>query len=410
MKNLRFKKQLIYFFCFLPFLSTGQTLNHVKIGTQVWMAENLNVNKFRNGDIIPEAKTNEEWQKAIENQQPAWCFYDNSIANGVKFGKLYNWFAVNDPRGLAPFGWHIPTSDEWSVLINYLGGYKVAGTKLKSTSGYISYSTGGADFKDCPNCKDWNNEYRSKVACHNCRDTRRIKIMTPVVVYSGNGNNTIGFSGLAGGAMLGQKYGNYNENWFSGLGEKSYWWEYGKSFGQKNSAPNTSLRTYPDEHLVYCYQLNYRTSAIYYNRTFHSSSYGNSDTYVGLYVRCVSDVGVSDMSESNKKISTTTKSGTYGKTKVVVQQYTKYDPITPEDREKGFGWMDCENKDFPFEYGCKNNKIGHMNECLFGNRLSGIFSSDLWESIIKLGLAKGNDKKQITKEIYEKIVSNCKKK
>ena len=406
MKKLNSISVLVIIFCLLPFVGICQSIKQVKIGTQTWMGQNLNVDRFRNGDPIPEAKTNEEWQKAIENQQPAWCYYGNSVANGVKYGKLYNWFAVNDSRGLAPSGWHVPTRDEWFVLINYLGGYKVAGTKLKSTSGYTSYSTGGADFKDCPNCKDWNNEYRSKVACHTCQDTRRIKTMTPVVVHSGNGNNSSGFSALAGGAMLGQRYGSYYENWFSGLGEKSYWWEYGKSFGQKNSAPNTSLRTYPDEHLVYCYQLNHRTNAIYYDRTFHSSSSGNSDTYVGLYVRCVSDAGASDVFESNDKSSGSTKARSAGKTTVIVKQYTKYDAITQEDRVEGFKWKDCEAKDFPFEFGCKNSKIGQMNQCLFGQRLYDIFGSDLWGKMKDLSI--DNDKKQITKEMYDKVMLGCK--
>ena len=390
----------------LPFVGKGQTIKQVKIGTQTWMGQNLNVDRFRNGDPIPEAKTNEEWQKAIENKQPAWCYYGNSVANGVKYGKLYNWFAVNDPRGLAPAGWHVPTKDEWFILINYLGGYKIAGTKLKSTSGYISYSTGGAGSKDCPNCKYWNNEYRSKVACHTCQDTRRIKTMTPVVVHPGNGNNSSGFSALAGGAMFGQKYGSYYENWFSGLGEKSYWWEYGQSFGQLNNAPNTSLRTYPDEQLVYCYQLSYRTTAIYYDRTFHSSSYGNSDPYLGLYVRCVRDAGATDVYETSTKPSSTTKAGSGGKTTVVVKQYTKYDAITPADRMKGFRWHDCETKDFPYELGCKNSKIGQMNECLFDDRLNDIFGSGLWEKMTDMAFS--GDKKQITKEMYDAVMLDCK--
>ena len=98
----------------------------VKIGTQVWMAENLNVDKFRNGDPIPEARTAEEWKIAGERGQPAWCYYDNDPANGEKYGKLYNWYAVNDPRGLAPAGWHVPSDAEWGTMTNYLGGAKDA--------------------------------------------------------------------------------------------------------------------------------------------------------------------------------------------------------------------------------------------------------------------------------------------
>lgn len=90
----------------------------VTIGNQVWMTKNLNVDKFRNGDPIPEAKTDEEWIKAGENKQPAWCYYENDPANGEKYGKVFNWYAVNDPRGLAPEGWHDPTEEELQDLFN----------------------------------------------------------------------------------------------------------------------------------------------------------------------------------------------------------------------------------------------------------------------------------------------------
>ena len=114
----------------------------VKIGSQIWTTENLNVSTFRNGDPIPEAKTNEEWGKAGENKQPAWCYYDNDPKNGDKYGKLYNWYAVNDPRGLAPKGYHIPTDAEWRKLTDFLGGEVVAGSKMKSTSGWENNGNG----------------------------------------------------------------------------------------------------------------------------------------------------------------------------------------------------------------------------------------------------------------------------
>jgi uncharacterized protein (TIGR02145 family) len=71
------------------------------------MAENLNVTKFRNGDSIPEAKSSEEWRWAGENEQPAWCYLNNDPLNETNFGKLYNFYAIIDPRGLAPAGWRI---------------------------------------------------------------------------------------------------------------------------------------------------------------------------------------------------------------------------------------------------------------------------------------------------------------
>lgn len=88
----------------------------VKIGTKIWMAENLNVGRFRNGDPIPEVKSHEEWIKAGKEGTPAWCYYENNSENGKKYGKLYNWYAVNDKRGLAPEGLHIPTQGELQSL------------------------------------------------------------------------------------------------------------------------------------------------------------------------------------------------------------------------------------------------------------------------------------------------------
>jgi|688.fasta_scaffold230273_3 uncharacterized protein (TIGR02145 family) len=113
----------------------------VQIDTLVWMAENLNADKFRNGDLIPEAKTLDEWKKACENGEPAWCYYENrsfqpDSENGKKYGKLYNWHAVIDTRGLAPEGWHISSEQEWKSLVNFLGGFENAAKKLKSKSGW----------------------------------------------------------------------------------------------------------------------------------------------------------------------------------------------------------------------------------------------------------------------------------
>ncbi len=105
----------------------------VKIGKQIWQAENLNVERFRNGDLIPHALTDEEWKEAGDRSEPAWCYYDNDTENGKIYGKLYNWYAVNDSRGLAPEGWHIPTDEEWTILTDYLGGEEVAGGKMKTT-------------------------------------------------------------------------------------------------------------------------------------------------------------------------------------------------------------------------------------------------------------------------------------
>jgi uncharacterized protein (TIGR02145 family) len=101
-----------------------------------WTLLNLDVTTYRNGDPIPEVTGNTEWTGLTTG---AWCYYANNSGNGVIYGKLYNWYAVNDPRGLAPVGYHIPTQSEWLNLINCAGGLTVAGGELKQT-GYIVWN------------------------------------------------------------------------------------------------------------------------------------------------------------------------------------------------------------------------------------------------------------------------------
>jgi uncharacterized protein (TIGR02145 family) len=114
----------------------------VTIGTQTWTLANLNVNTFQNGDSIAEARTNKEWEALCQAGKPAWCYYNNDPLNGQKFGKLYNWYAVNDPRGLAPAGWTLPGDADWVKLINFLGGQESAGIKMKTTTGWIDGNNG----------------------------------------------------------------------------------------------------------------------------------------------------------------------------------------------------------------------------------------------------------------------------
>ncbi len=104
--------------------------------SQVWTAENLNVSHFRNGDSIPEIRSAEAWANAGIKGEPGWCYYDNDPANGIKYGKLYNWYAVHDTRGLAPEGWRVPVESDWAKLVAAMGGSGLAGPKLKSISGW----------------------------------------------------------------------------------------------------------------------------------------------------------------------------------------------------------------------------------------------------------------------------------
>ena len=119
----------------------GNVYRTARIGDQIWMAENLNVSHFRNGDVIPQSGSKEEWVQAALAGEPAWSYYDNDPENGNKYGKLYNWFAVMDPRGLAPEGWHIPSDTEWTTLTDYSLGEN-AGFRMKSTSGWNSNGNG----------------------------------------------------------------------------------------------------------------------------------------------------------------------------------------------------------------------------------------------------------------------------
>ena len=132
-------------------VSTGFSQT-VTIGKQVWTTKNLDVSTFRNGDAIPQAKTDEEWKRAADNEQAAWCFYGNDASNGTKYGKLYNWYAVNDARGLAPVGYHIPSEAEWTILLDYLGGEQVAGKKMKSRKGWgeVTKGTNSSGFSGLP--------------------------------------------------------------------------------------------------------------------------------------------------------------------------------------------------------------------------------------------------------------------
>ncbi len=106
----------------------GNIYNTVIIGSQVWMAENLRTTHYRNGDSIPNVTDNSKWSKL---KSGAYCNYNNDINISKTYGKLYNWYAVNDKRNLAPAGWHVPTDSEWTILSTYLGGENIAGAKLK---------------------------------------------------------------------------------------------------------------------------------------------------------------------------------------------------------------------------------------------------------------------------------------
>jgi len=109
----------------------GNKYRSVLIGTQMWMAENLRVTHYRNGDLIPFVSDNQDW---VALSSGALCYLENdSTSNAKTFGGLYNWYAVNDPRIISPEGWHIPSDDEVTILLNNLGGSELAGGAMKMT-------------------------------------------------------------------------------------------------------------------------------------------------------------------------------------------------------------------------------------------------------------------------------------
>lgn len=103
------------------------------IGALEWTTENLKSTRFRNGEIIPVVRTRAEWAKSTAAARIA---PDSAESRVALLGYLYNWHAVNDPRGICPTGWRVPTHDEWTALTQYLGGEKTAGTTLKMSTGW----------------------------------------------------------------------------------------------------------------------------------------------------------------------------------------------------------------------------------------------------------------------------------
>ena len=116
--------------------------NLVTIGNQIWKLKNLNRVTYRNGDTIPRVTDPLQWANLSTG---AWCYYENKGRNATTYGKLYNWYAVHDPRGLAPDGWHIPSSTDWEILLNYLGGASVAGGKMKDIIYWHSPNVGATN-------------------------------------------------------------------------------------------------------------------------------------------------------------------------------------------------------------------------------------------------------------------------
>lgn len=158
----------------------GNVYKTIVIGTQEWMAENLKTSIYRNGEAISNVVNNSIW---VNTTAGAYSFYDLSSQYECPYGKLYNWFAVSDPRLLCPIGWHVATDAEWSILINHLDPNADGGNFNPNSAGSQLKSTGS---------QYWLN-------------------------LNQDATNGSGFSGLPGGFR--QEYGAFNN-----IGSNGYWW------------------------------------------------------------------------------------------------------------------------------------------------------------------------------------------
>jgi len=158
----------------------GNVYETIQIGEQLWMAENLKVTHYNNGEEIPNITNNGVWGYLSTG---AYGDYDNNPTNSETYGRLYNWYAVDDSRGLCMDGWHVPSDDEYNILTDYLGGESIAGGKMKE-----------AGFEH------WNNP-------------------------NAGATNESGFTGLPAG------YRDYYNGYYSGMGYNGYFWSSSEDFG-----------------------------------------------------------------------------------------------------------------------------------------------------------------------------------
>ncbi|MBI3137721.1 MAG: T9SS type A sorting domain-containing protein [Sphingobacteriales bacterium] len=215
------------------FWEYSPTAAELLVCDQTWMPMNLAVTTYRNGDPIPQVTDNSEW---VSLTSGAWCYYNNDPSTEAAYGKLYNWYAVTDPRGLAPAGWHIPDYGEWIVLENCAGGYFTAGGALKET--------GTTHWTD-PNT---------------------------------GATNSTGFTALPGGMRTGG-------GGFMSLGQVGNWW----------SSSSGSYTHYGITFTGGYYRSIFYGSAIFYGNQAYMGypSYPISDFKTGMSVRCVKDMAPS---------------------------------------------------------------------------------------------------------------------
>ena len=215
----------------------------LNIGNQIWMNKNLNFDKFRNGDPIPEAKSKEEWINAGIKKLPVWCYYENEKKNGEIYGKLYNWYAVIDTRQIAPTGWHVPDENEWRNLVSYLGSENICGKLLKKDTGWGWLGHG---------------------IVNNGKEMYR----------KGNGDNSFGFSALPGGRRDSKCDIKDSEQGFNAIEYMGFWW---------SSTPFVTGTA------AFCIRLNAENDIIKFNNINNNSGYS---------VRCINDASTPNAPKS----------------------------------------------------------------------------------------------------------------
>lgn len=204
----------------------GNVYKTVVIGEQVWMAENLKVTHYRNGEVIPNVTGGSEWSNVSTG---AHCSFDNGGININIYGLLYNWYAVNDNRKIAPEGWHIPTDDEWKHLEMHLGMSQTEADDI----GYRGTDEGGK-LKEV-GITHWKSPNEGAT-------------------------NSSGFSAVPGG----YRYGSSGA--FSRMGSSASFWS-----TTENGSDDTWHRL------------------LYYHVSGVDRSYGNNDEPGGFSVRCIRD-------------------------------------------------------------------------------------------------------------------------
>jgi len=216
----------------------------VLINGEYWMTNNLNVSEFNNGDIIQKVNNYQEWKIACDRKEPIWMYYKNNPSNGLKYGKIYNYYALIDKRGLAPDGFHIPSKNEFeSLKTNEC-------VKLKSTEDWLVKTY---------RCKKLQNVTRIDANGFPYLDLDYVETNCQEGEY---GNNITGFNAQPSGSI-----NNYGPSDYIGL-DVGFW--------SSTSAPkNEYTQTEAPKYFL----------KINWNDNFPSVQ--KAGTTEGYYVRCV---------------------------------------------------------------------------------------------------------------------------